>query len=99
MIKYNDIDLTLSLVAVHKTKQKVIEKNNSKCFLQAMASQSDSGSPRKDTQETSAASLSEKAQQIVNGFNGKRKQDTEMLAELKTTLLAQVMIFILITTS
>ncbi|KAK7100192.1 hypothetical protein V1264_023182 [Littorina saxatilis] len=41
-------------------------------------------------EETTAASLSEQAQQIVNGLNDKRKQDTEMLAELKSTLFSQV---------
>ncbi|KAL8617972.1 hypothetical protein ACOMHN_058056 [Nucella lapillus] len=38
----------------------------------------------------SAALLSEKAQQLVNGLNDKRKQDTDMLADLKSTLLSQV---------
>ncbi|XP_076462862.1 synaptonemal complex central element protein 2-like [Babylonia areolata] len=38
----------------------------------------------------SAAVLSERAQQLVSGLNDKRKQDTNMLAELKATLLSQV---------
>ena len=58
-----------------------------------MTSKNDASSPTKDThQEATAASLSEKAQQIVSDLNSKRKQDTEILTELKTTLLSHVML-------
>ena len=41
---------------------------------------------------TSAASLNEQVNQIVDGLNNKRKKDAEMLPELKATLLSQVSI-------
>ena len=64
-----------------------------KIKLQVMTSKNDASSPTKDThQEATAASLSEKAQQIVSDLNSKRKQDTEILTELKTTLLSHVML-------
>ena len=40
--------------------------------------------------EVTAANLSQRAQQIVTGLNDKRKEDTDMLAELKSALFTQV---------
>ena len=46
--------------------------------------------PGQCDQTSSASAMSEKAQQIVEGLNDKRKQDTVMLSEFKSALLAQV---------